>query len=480
VSDDITLHRYDRQHEGIDQSLTEPRRAFERDRDRILYSYQFRRLAGVTQVASVAETHLLHNRLTHSLKVAQIARSIAKGLEHSSAPLLEHVEGGSVDCDVAEAAGLAHDLGHPPFGHIAEWELNSQAQQYGGFEGNAQTFRIVTKLATRKAHFNGLDLTYATLNGILKYPTKRLSAGDVTDAVTASAPDSYLWTDRYHISKQGVYGSESEVFDLVRKHSSGDGRRSAEAIIMDWADDVSYAVHDVEDFFRAGQIPLNSLAAHQDALMKAAVKRLTALDARGAPHKEKLDTDLLKKALDRIMKACRGFQRPYLGEREDDWALYRFANDRFQEFVTDIKLSAEAPYVVLRDELQYKVLMLMELTWYFVINRPALGAAQEGQRRLIGDLYQILTNWVSAKNQGKRSQAPARLLDLIARSRQDPNDVSHAKLLSDESSAVRSDDYHLARGVVDFISGLTEPQTVELYARLTGRSGQQFLGATWL
>ena len=147
------------------------RTPFKRDRDRILYTNALRRLAGVTQVAADSEPHVFHNRLTHTLEIAQIARRIAERLarDNSEAALAL----GGIDPDVAEAAALAHDLGHPPFGHIAEELLDDlmcgEQKIRDGFEGNAQSFRIVTKLAVRNLH-PGLDLTRATLNAILKYP----------------------------------------------------------------------------------------------------------------------------------------------------------------------------------------------------------------------------------------------------------------------------------------------------------------------
>ena len=143
----------------------------QRDRDRLLYSAAFRRLAGVTQVASPAEADIFHNRLTHTLKVAQVGRRLAEKLLKEQPDEADAL--GGIDPEVVEAAGLAHDLGHPPFGHIAEETLENCLQKRkvgGGYEGNAQSFRIVTKLAARFEEEDGLDLTRATLSAILKYP----------------------------------------------------------------------------------------------------------------------------------------------------------------------------------------------------------------------------------------------------------------------------------------------------------------------
>ena len=172
-------------HERMYNERTDQRKPTQRDRDRVLYASAFSRLGGVTQVISSEEGHPFHNRLTHSLKVAQIARRIAERLkEKQKTPSC--ISG--VDPDACEAAALAHDLGHPPFGHIAEHCLDQLLTKKNtdgdpldsnGFEGNAQSFRIVARLAQRRRKFDGLNLTRSTLDAILKYPWLRSQTGDV-------------------------------------------------------------------------------------------------------------------------------------------------------------------------------------------------------------------------------------------------------------------------------------------------------------
>ena len=139
------------------ESRPENRTEAERDHDRVLYTSAFQRLAGITQITSPESGLTMHNRLTHTLKVAQVARRLARRVGLTA----ERQE-------VAAAAALAHDLGHPPFGHLAEAALNRRAQSWGGFEGNAQSFRIVTFLALRSEDYRGLNLTRRTLNAILR------------------------------------------------------------------------------------------------------------------------------------------------------------------------------------------------------------------------------------------------------------------------------------------------------------------------
>jgi dGTPase len=168
-----------RQERFIPEDRLDRRSPAQIDRDRILYSTAFARLAEVTQVVAAERGHVFHNRLTHSIKVGQLARRMAEKLLREQPDEVAAL--GGLDPDVAEAAGLAHDLGHPPFGHIAEETLHHLVQTKGrlkdGFEGNAQSFRIVAKLAVSDAlpttgtkTIDGLNLTRATLNGILKYP----------------------------------------------------------------------------------------------------------------------------------------------------------------------------------------------------------------------------------------------------------------------------------------------------------------------
>ncbi|HWA23327.1 MAG TPA: deoxyguanosinetriphosphate triphosphohydrolase [Caulobacterales bacterium] len=198
------------------------RSPFQRDRDRIIHASAFRRLKQKTQVFIATEGDHFRTRLTHSLEVAQIARSAARTL--------------GLDEDLAEAVALAHDLGHPPFGHAGERELQACMAAFGGFDHNAQTLRVLTKLEVRYPRFDGLNLTWETLEGVVKHNGPLVTPRRKLEDLPAAIQD---YARRHDLELHTWSGPEAQVAAL--------------------ADDIAYNNHDIDDGFRAGLFGLDDL-----------------------------------------------------------------------------------------------------------------------------------------------------------------------------------------------------------------------------
>jgi dGTPase len=332
------------------RARTSGRGPFERDRARVLHSAALRRLAAKTQVVEVGSGDFPRTRLTHSLECAQVGRELGASL--------------GCDPDLVDAACLAHDLGHPPFGHNGEAALNELAEPCGGFEGNAQSLRLLTRLEA-KVPGAGLNLTRAALDATLKYP----------------------WLAGGGQAKYGAYAADAEVFGWVRE-GAPPGVACLEAQVMDWADDVAYSVHDLEDGLQAGMI---TLAALRDPAERQVVAELTAA-AYVEPAGSVSPAELM--SVFSVLLALPCWPASFDGGPAGLAGLKNLTSEligRFCEAATDATI-AKAGYPVTRYAAGLEVPRLQRLecallkgvTAHYVMHRPA--EAQARQRELISEL----------------------------------------------------------------------------------------------
>lgn len=440
--------RQERQHP--ERKEGDRRICFQRDLDRILYSSAFRRLAQVTQVVSVSEGHVFHNRLTHSLKVAQIGKRLAERLVREQNELAQNF--GGIDPNVVEAAGLVHDLGHPPFGHIAEEELDSLARARGlndGFEGNAQTFRILTRLATHRRDYYGLNLTRATLNAVLKYPWFRNIEGEATRAKN--------WR------KYSVYKLDKIAFDFVRdatREEKGE-RKTVEAAIMEFADDLTYSIHDLEDFYFAGLIPLNVLETDPIEFETFIEEWQVTLRRQGSEDEaEKVEKN--KDNLKQFLQVTYNSDSYRPGSVDQLSHIQRVSSFLIQDCLNSVELaekySEKNGYFKLKEEykdderynnLSLYLKFLQRIVWRYVILNPRLATQQHGQRKIIRTLFE---NYYEAVEKENLNLIPARF-------------VKERGLHLDEGQDL---EFQRKRMVVDIVAGFSEPEALMMYRRLTG------------
>ncbi|MEH0430237.1 deoxyguanosinetriphosphate triphosphohydrolase [Streptomyces stelliscabiei] len=409
------------------------RTAFQRDRARVLHSAALRRLAGKTQVVTPGTRNLAwdaspRTRLTHSLECAQVGRELGAAL--------------GCDPDLVEAACLSHDLGHPPFGHNGEQALNEFAEDCGGFEGNAQSLRLLTRIepkrfapsdATGELVSVGLNLTRAALDAATKYPWPR--GAHPTDPAS---------------SKFGVYDDDRPVFDWVRKDAPGTST-TFEAQVMDWSDDVAYSVHDVEDGLHAGHIDPNCLHAEPErqAVFEVARGRYAPADTEPAE---------LAAALDRLLDQewwPHGYDGTAVAQARlkdaTSQLIGRFclaAEGATRQAYGSGPLTRYAAELVVPRETHLECAVLKAVADRYVMQRAEQERLRADQRIVVAELAQALT-----------ARAPEGL-------------EPQFRALFDEAP----DDRARKRVIVDQIASLTDPSARTLHARLTGRTGQGYTG----
>ena len=409
----------------VDEPPKRPERTpFERDRARVVHSAALRRLAGKTQVVGPETDDFVRNRLTHTLEVAQVARDLGRTL--------------GCDPDIVETAALTHDLGHPPFGHNGERALDELSASCGGFEGNAQTLRLLTRLEAKTLDADGrsagLNLTRATLDASTKYPWPRSAA----PVAAASADDSGTGSRKF-----GVYDDDLEVFGWLRQGvPDGDGRprRCVEAQVMDLADDVAYSVHDLEDGVVAGRVELADL---DDAGERAAVWQ-TVRDWY-LPDVEDAE---LEEGLGRLRRVGSWPSSPYDGSRAAQAALKDLTSDLIGRFCSEVRdatrvcgdrpLVRHAADLVVPASTGVEISVLKGVAAHYVMRADDRVALLDRQREVVTELVSQL-----------RLRGPAVLMPAL-----------RADFEAAGSDAAR------LRVVVDQVAALTDSSALAWHARL--------------
>lgn len=397
------------------------RSPFERDRARILHSSALRRLGSKTQVMDPDTDDFIRTRLTHSLEVAQIGREVGSML--------------GCDPDVVDAACLSHDLGHPPFGHNGETALDKIAADAGGFEGNAQTLRLLTRLEPKLMRHDGgsagLNLTRATLDAACKYPWTR----DAAPARPDGKPNR----------KFGVYADDLPVFNWFRSEAPADAptRKCMEAMVMDLADDISYSVHDVEDAVTGGHVQLE--------VLRNPAERSKVFDMTRAWYVPEASDEELNSALTRLEAVDRWV--PYMsGTRASQAAFKALTSELIGRFAASAVQATRALYgsepliryqgeLVVPHETELEIAIMKGIAATYVMAVRDAKPHYENQQEILTFLVEALL--------------------------ENP-DYMDRMYRADLTELGPNDDAARLRLVIDQVASLTDRSALTLYTRVTG------------
>ena len=447
---------------------SEPYRTeFRRDYARLIHSPSFRRLQGKTQLFPGFESDFFRNRLTHSIEVAQIGKTIANKINYEKEGELQ---GAQIDTDLVEFAALAHDLGHPPFGHNGEAALNDLMRGHGGFEGNAQTLRILTKI--EKKHSDkpltdenraGLNLTFRSLASVLKYDN------EISKEPKGPGLD------------KGYYSSERGIVDEIKRRVSNnrisfDEFKTIECHIMDIADDIAYSTYDLEDALQSGFMrPMDFLVPDDNMLKKIADKVFSKIG--GNPDMKKVadhltsvfeEHNLFESILEDVdtegFKAGNPYYLQYLMiAMKNSVDKFRNSSTYRSELTSslisraidnvDFDYNDEFPALskaTIRREYLEKIECLKQYAFCSLIESPRLKVAEYRGKEIVDKIFEVLR-----KQKPKDEKADHLLL---------PDDYKNSYKAADDTGKERI--------ICDFIAGMTDRYAIEFYGRLKSENPQ--------
>lgn len=437
---------------------------FRRDFGRVIHCPAFRRLQGKTQIFPGYESDFFRNRLTHSLEVGQIAESIAIRLNHTD----EYFKAQHINPRICLTAALLHDIGHPPFGHNGEEALDECMRKFGGFEGNAQTLRIVTQLEKKRRNPNeddpidcraGLNLTYRTLGALLKY-------------------DKPITTDRASDTevRKGYYEADAPIVVDIKQHVCPDladregSFKTIECQIMDIADDIAYSTYDIEDTFKAGFLSPSDILTYPSAVMEEVARKV----AKNPGCEGFSANDVIDTFLDLFANLSASFRDLSPGEPDspeetvlnavsvqqdldniasDGYLRTAFTADLVGQFVNGVGVELDVDYpqlskIVVDTAVKKKIEVLKHFTYAATIRSNRVAVSEFRGKDIIKDLFKAL------------DQEKGYLLL--------PADY---RTLYD---AAKADDNKRKRVICDFIAGMTDRYAVEFWGRLYSDKGTTF------
>lgn len=439
---------YERPVPTTDNANTEWRPPFTRDYGRIIHSASFRRQQGKTQVFPGHESDFFRNRLTHSLEVAQIAEGIADRLNHDYRHILER---DPISGRLCAAAGLVHDIGHPPFGHNGERALDAKMKEYGGFEGNAQTLRILSRLDKKSLYREpvggdkraGMNLCYRTLGAILKYDNPIPLVRETGSKLT-----------------KGYYLSEKPIVDVIKqkvlrnKDGPPEGEfKTIECAIMDIADDIAYSVYDLEDSLKAGFLTPAIILATSDKRLDEVAADVSKQMKRPVDRGEVMlvFVDLFKGIIPEKSEdhatAVVNFGKAVQGSHElsaNGYTRTKLSSQLVHEFIkgVEFKFDPNRPALSkawLKPETKLKVEVLKQYTYKSIIYSPRVKLGEFRGTQLVTEIFEAL--------EGEKGE-------LLM-----PDDVRERYLMTDDKA-------HKARTICDFVAGMTDRYAMEFWARL--------------